>query len=169
MYRCKDCFHGVYLCKTCCIRAHTMNPLHFVEEWDSRRGFWMKTTLGTLGLVINLGHGGDQCEITTDGYRRMTIVSARGIQEVKMRFCRHERTEECLQLIEAGFWPGSWKRPLTAMTLECMHEYQILSAQAQVSAMDYYMYLRRLTDNVCPDDVAVSGNPRTWRELSLTR
>ncbi|KAF7796946.1 hypothetical protein EIP86_008132 [Pleurotus ostreatoroseus] len=154
VYRCKHCFHGVHLCKTCCVRAHEMNPLHFVEEWDPRRGFWLKTTLGQLGLIINLGHGGDECEVTTDGWRRMTVISEHGIQEAKMRFCRHGRKEECLQLIEAGLWPGSWLQPRTAMTLECMHEYQMLSGQAQVSAMDYFTYLRRLTDNVCPQDVA---------------
>lgn len=134
-----------------------MNPLHFIEQWDPRRGFWLKTTLVKLGLVINLGHGGEKCGILTANPRNMTIINEHGIQKVKMRYCHCKRGgEESMELIEAGLWPGSWVRPDTAITLECMHEFQLLSAQSQVNAMDYYTYLRRLTDNTCADEVPVS-------------
>lgn len=157
VYRCRHCFHGVHMCGACCVRAHKMNPLHFIEQWDPRRGFWLKTTLEKLGLIIDLGHAGERCPTSWDKPKNMTIISEHGIQKVKLRFCGcHRDSEQCLDLIEAGLWPGSWVRADTAITLECMHEYQLLSAQAQVNAMDYYSYLRRLTDNTCSDEVPVS-------------
>ncbi|KAJ3552341.1 hypothetical protein NM688_g4199 [Phlebia brevispora] len=159
IYRCTQCLHGLHLCAKCCVKAHMHNPLHVVEEWDDRRRFWLKVSLMRLGLVINLGHDGEKCACVTLKPRTITVIHENGVHEVALRFCdcqekQGEATPEPIQLLEAGFWPGSWKRPRTVITLGLLHQFQILSAQARTNAYDFYNYLARLTDNISPDDVA---------------
>lgn len=87
----------------------------------------------------------------------MTIVHDRGIVALPVHYCRcTEGSIEPLQLIAAGFWPATWKKPRTAMTLGVMDTYHMIARQAQVSVDDYMRHLARLTDNVLPTDVAVS-------------
>ncbi|OCH87660.1 hypothetical protein OBBRIDRAFT_805890 [Obba rivulosa] len=76
---------------------------------------------------------------------RMTIVHSNGIDEVEVRFygCLDdelEGTPHAQQLIAHGMWPGSWKKPVTVFTIE-------------MTAQDFYRYLRHLTDNIMPDNV----------------
>ena len=63
---------------------------------------------------------------------------------------------EATQLLQMGLYPASWKRPRTAFTLHVLRSYHLLSLQSQISALDYFTYLKRTTDNVAPDSVPVS-------------
>ncbi len=162
VYRCFDCYDPAQECKTCAVTFHRRSPFHRMEEWDPRRGFWQRRSLGELGLVINLGHlHGQSCPLNRKP-RPMTIVHAQGVHPYAVRFCYCTdketgcTTPEPVQLIKFGLWPGSWDIPQTAYTLSMMREHHVLSLQSQISSHDYFTYLRRLTDNVCPDTVTVS-------------
>ncbi|EJF55967.1 hypothetical protein DICSQDRAFT_150671 [Dichomitus squalens LYAD-421 SS1] len=96
----------------------------------------------------------------------MTIVHDHGIHEYPVRFCpcldpeTDEPVPEPIQLIHFGLWPGTWKRPESAYTISGLRDHQLLGLQAQMSTHDYFEYLRRTTDMVCPEDV-----PDRYREL----
>ncbi|KAF7368021.1 hypothetical protein MSAN_00867900 [Mycena sanguinolenta] len=55
IHRCKDCFTDALFCQPCLVECHRDNPLHRVEIWTD--GCFERTTLKSLGLRIQLGHG----------------------------------------------------------------------------------------------------------------
>ena len=135
VYRCRECLHGLHLCKKCCLERHKFNPLHVMEEWDDERGFWLKVHLVDLGMVINLGHEGEKCPCSGKRGTPMVMIHENGIQSIEIRYCKCALgSDHCLQLIENGFWPATWERTSTVMTIKVMHQYQLLSAQSQVQS-----------------------------------
>ena len=167
MYRCTQCYHSPIVCKACAVATHSpMNPLHIIAEWVDRRGFWLKVTLGELGLIIDLGHNGTKCPLAFSNPHKVTIIHEHGIHDANIRYCEclgigSEGCSKPMQLLRANFWPCSWDLPQCAITLPTMMEFQLLSVQGVMSAWDYYAYLRRLSDFVMAEDVPVSGS-RQW-------
>ncbi|KAJ3522971.1 hypothetical protein NM688_g8797 [Phlebia brevispora] len=159
LYRCTQCFSPPVLCRRHIVEDHLHNPLHVVEEWYSERKFWKRVPLSDLGLVVNLGHGGDACRHCLWEPRTMTIVHDHGVHTVKMRFCGcwrddGQRVPEPIQLVEAGFWPTSMDRPMSAIAIQTLRSFALLSPGANTTAQDFCKYLRRLTDNTCADQVS---------------
>ena len=137
------------------------NPFHRIEVWETAAGFWERMSLGCLdNFVLNLGHGGERCY--TDDVRRFTIVHEHGMSEMKVRFCKcpeegqMDPVPEPVQLLRFGLFPGSWKKPRTAFTINGLRDYHLLSLQCQITGIDFATYLQRSTDNVEPDTVTVS-------------
>ena len=163
VYRCFDCYHAPVVCKECVVLAHTANPFHRVEEWQPTLGFWQRRSLYDLGLVIWLGHGGNRC-YSSPGPRKITVVHEHGIYTADIAFCNCQLGDdslpvpEPLQLIEFGLFPGSWLYPQTAYTINGLRNYHLLSVQSPVTALDFITYLRRLTDNVQPDESKVTSH-----------
>ncbi|KAI1785018.1 hypothetical protein LXA43DRAFT_976457 [Ganoderma leucocontextum] len=99
----------------------------------------------------------------------MTIVHDHGIIEMKVRFC------DCIaeggrfpipvpmQLLRFGLFPGTWKEPRTAFTINGLRDYHLLSVQCQITGIDFTTYLQRCTDNVLSKDVT-----ERHRELNET-
>ncbi len=171
VYRCFDCHDPAYECQGCALTFHRRNPFHRMEEWDPRRGFWERRSLGELGYVINLGHPhGHGCPLNRKP-RPMTIVHGHGVHPYAVRFCyctdkaTGSCTPEPVQLIKYGLWPGSWDTPHSAFTISMMRDHHLLSLQAQISSHDFYAYLRRLTDNVCPENVTVSATSQSYESF----
>lgn len=157
LYRCEDCLGGALKCRDCLLSSHVERPLDRITAWDQDARAWLPTTFSSLGFELHLGHAGNKCPNTRTPARPMTIVHDRGIVALPVHYCRcTEGSTEPLQLIAAGFWPATWKKPRTAMTLGVMDTYHMIARQAQVSVDDYVRHLARLTDNVLPTDVAVS-------------
>ncbi|KAI0691552.1 hypothetical protein C8Q76DRAFT_771966 [Earliella scabrosa] len=154
------------LCHSCLLITHRLNPFHRLLVWDQQRALWQRVTTSDIGLVLYGGHGGRRCPRISREPREMVIVHERGVMKIRMSFCessdqlRELLMPEPVQLIQMGLYPASWKRPRTAFTLKVMRAYHLLSLQAQTSALDFYNYLRRTTDNVDPDSV-----PDRYREL----
>ncbi|EMD36363.1 hypothetical protein CERSUDRAFT_52053 [Gelatoporia subvermispora B] len=128
-YRCTDCVLPPLLCSGCTVQGHKHNPFHRQEKWDVGKACWIRQTLGELGLVINLWHRGDRCLAALPDARRVTVV------------------HNALQLIAHGLWPGTWEKPATVFTVEVLKDFHLMSLQAQITAQDFYQYLRRRTDN----------------------
>lgn len=157
LYRCDDCVGGGLRCRDCLVTSHAERPLDRINAWDVHARAWVPATFADLGFELNLGHAGEKCPNTRHSLRMTTIVHDRGIVKIPILYCLcAEAAKEPLQLIAAGFWPATWSRPRTAMTLGVMDTYHMLARQAQVSVDDYVRHLSRLTDNVLPTDVAVS-------------
>ncbi|KAI1796329.1 hypothetical protein LXA43DRAFT_969822 [Ganoderma leucocontextum] len=92
----------------------------------------------------------------------MTIVYEHGIIEMKIRFYKF-RIPEPMQLLRFGLFPGTWKEPRTAFTINGLRDYHLLSVQCQITGIDFATYLQRCTDNVLSKDVT-----ERHRELNET-
>ncbi|PIL28222.1 hypothetical protein GSI_09634 [Ganoderma sinense ZZ0214-1] len=158
-YRCFDCFHPPTVCEDCIIRDHIHNPFHRIEVWDPALRFWQRRSLGTLKkFVLNLGHGGNPCPVTTKDPRPMTLIHGQGIAHMKVLFCAcpeagtKAAVPDMSQLLRFGLFPGSWDVPRSAFSINGLRDYHLLSLQCQITALDYMRFLQRSTDNVVPDD-----------------
>ncbi|KAI0362994.1 hypothetical protein BV20DRAFT_959208 [Pilatotrama ljubarskyi] len=155
VYRCDDCVFSRPQCRECLLKAHAGHPYDRICVWDEGSRTWSRCTMAQLGYVLHLGHGGAPCPYARFQPRSMIIMHDRGIVRMSVRFCHcSPSTSPSTQLIHAGLWPATWKRPRTAMTLGVMETYRMLSRQAQVSVDDYVRHLERLTDDVLPVKVA---------------
>ena len=158
VYRCCDCFQPSIQCKRCILNEHIKMPFHFVCEWKRDERFWSRKALTSLGVVINLGHGGSPCPSHTRPPRAFTIVSQHGIHHLSVQFCEckgEKSVPESIQLVRAGLWPSTWDRPATAFTVPTLKDFDHLAHQCHVNAYDFYWYLRRKTDNIARKDVVV--------------
>lgn len=59
LIRCLDCFGHPMFCGTCTLNSHKRLPFHKIEAWNGK--CFLPSTLHALGLVIHLGHGGNEC------------------------------------------------------------------------------------------------------------
>ncbi|KAI0730475.1 hypothetical protein C8Q76DRAFT_613044 [Earliella scabrosa] len=177
VYRCFDCYNAHPMCAACIMEDHVANPFHRIEVWDPTLAFWARMSLGDLeAFAINLGHQGEPCS-TQPNVRTMTIVHEHGIVGMKVRFCACPAPGELfavpepLQLLRFGLFPGSWKRPETAYTVNGLRDYHLLSLQCQITGIDYATYLRRSTDNVIPSDTTDRHRElnNTMREFMFLR
>lgn len=165
-FKCQDCPLSRTQCRTCTLQGHCSRPFDRIRQWDDVDECWKKVTLTDLGHIIWLGHEMQPCKvIPTQGngrpflpsLRSMAIVHEHGVMECKVAFCRceHQR-HETEQLILAGLWPATWDKPKTATTLAALDAFHGLSLQAHVNLHDYVEYLKRCTDAVRTETVAVS-------------
>lgn len=119
--------------------------------------FWKRLSLSELGMVINFGHSGTKCIWAPHEPRSITLMHEYGIHTVKFRFCKCEGADRsAMQLLRAGFWPATWKRPVTAFSIETLREFSLLSTHCHATAMDFCAYLRRRADALDTEDKAVS-------------
>ncbi|KAI0713022.1 hypothetical protein C8T65DRAFT_695089 [Cerioporus squamosus] len=180
LFRCFDCYHAQVVCRPCIVLEHVQNPFHRVEACNSSLRFWERQSLGSLGdFVINLGHGGEPCSRQWNE-RQMTITHEHGIVPMKVRFCAcptgddRKPVPDSIQLLRFGLFPGTWTEPRSAYTITGLRDYDLLSAQCQISTWDFSAYLRRSTDNVAPDSVKdrhreLSNTMREFMFLRATR
>lgn len=173
VYRCITCVHGHPACAECIVELHASNPLHVIQKWSNTSRFWAWTSLYELGYVLYLGHHSARCVLASRDPRPMVVVHADGVDHFRVQFCACPVPEydgihqpNSLQLIRAGFWPGSWHTPMTLYTLDILDKFSILSHQAHCNAKDFFDFLKRLTDNVVPHEVPVRA-PSSWIELAL--
>ncbi|KAJ7670617.1 hypothetical protein DFH06DRAFT_1320544 [Mycena polygramma] len=83
---CASC-GGDMMCEECSRLAHASNPLHFVQAWCDDMPFWRQMRLRDLGLVFQLGHGGEECPAPQEGQRLVVIMDISGVQTVVYRYC----------------------------------------------------------------------------------
>jgi len=121
LYRCQECFNSRMFCGSCVVSAHTHGAFHHIRKWVGTH--FICTSLKELGLVITLGHSGDQCpnlSNTTHG-RPTTVVHTNGMHETVIRYCHClEAPLEPFQLIEAGLFPSTLDQPATTFTFEVL-------------------------------------------------
>jgi hypothetical protein len=59
IYRCTDCIGDRLSCLECCCKLHHLAPYHRIKKWNGT--YFEGSDLVYLGLVIQLGHGGQSC------------------------------------------------------------------------------------------------------------
>ena len=57
----------------------------------------------------------------------------------------------------------TWKKPMSAFTIDVMRNFRLLSVQAHTNVHDFMQCIRRLTDEIFPDDVAVRLTARSLK------
>ncbi|KAA1479376.1 hypothetical protein DENSPDRAFT_756233, partial [Dentipellis sp. KUC8613] len=152
-------------CGTCIAVSHQPNPLHVVEKWTG--SFYEKVTLADIGLVINLGHEGAICPSKwVKEPSKLVCVHISGIQEIRIRYCecfRRElldKSENHLQLVQAGLWPATVAQPSTVLTFAVLRSFHKLTVTSKITAYDFAAFLQRMTNNAAQKRV-----PERYKEL----
>ena len=168
---CHDCIGYGSFCKACAITSHALNPCHRISLWSG--SCFQKSDLGTLGLVIRLGHGGLKCpkaaELESTSFLepdlaekerccRFTVVHTTGVFERLVSECKCEAPRFSLhdQLLQYGIAPITFKRPQTGFTFQVLDDHQLCFLETKISASGYFQVLRRRINNAFPERVPVS-------------
>ena len=112
-------------------------------------GFFRRVSLEGLGLVVNLGHGGDSCPIFTNT-EKMLVVDLSGHHAVHVRPCKCSKSgflENYRQLLRVGWYPASFLRPKTVFTFDLLDTYHKISLQGKLNLYDFYNAIMQKTDN----------------------
>jgi hypothetical protein len=120
--------------------------------------FYDDTTLQSLGLVLQLGHGGFSCP-NPGLIQRLTIVDISGIHEISLRYCEcHQATggsRPHVQLLRARLFPSTVIFPRKAFTFDVLDTFHLMTLQGKISAYDFYTTLSHKSDNTGLHDIKV--------------
>ncbi|KIY61177.1 hypothetical protein CYLTODRAFT_316150, partial [Cylindrobasidium torrendii FP15055 ss-10] len=148
LYRCcdDDCFLLGLVCRDCCIDAHKLAPLHWIEKWNGT--FFEQIDLKALGLSVQLNHmQGSSCPFPQRA-EKFTVLHTNGIHHVAVSFCGcHGAPDRPTQLIRCSWYPSTPFRPRTAVTLSLLRLFLTGNSFGKVPAYDLYHTLRILTEN----------------------
>ncbi|TFK59425.1 hypothetical protein BDN72DRAFT_780779 [Pluteus cervinus] len=150
LHRCRDCFLAPALCLTCLVNAHLHSPFHRVQTWTGK--FFVNDNLATLGLVVNLGHGGLRCPKSSEGdVRQMVIVHTNGMHLLRFSFCICLYAQsDFVQLVESQLFPATVDRPDTALTFNFLENLHIHTLCSKTSIHNHHKALTHLTDPIDP-------------------
>ncbi|KAJ6462537.1 hypothetical protein C8R45DRAFT_1064445 [Mycena sanguinolenta] len=155
LFKCYEC--GEFLqCKQCCLLHHQRTPLHVIQEWTG--DFWVSSTLADLGLVYQLGHGGFPCFAPDVAIRKLTIIEAPIIHEIRISYCKCSHSDDAdnvQQLLRNGWYPATVTDPGTCATFRSLESYRLYNVVGNMNVRDFITSLERITD-----PTAASG--MTW-------
>ncbi|TDL22048.1 hypothetical protein BD410DRAFT_815199 [Rickenella mellea] len=155
-FRCVDCLCSSMYCEGCLRERHKGLPLHRIQRWTGT--FFEKTTLYSIGLRVQLGHGGDTCTKPQRG-RALTVIDTSGIHNVHVDYCECGHSSGStlyrVQLLRMRWFPATLLQPQTVMTFDALDMFHILTHQSKITFYDFYQTLVRKTDGsgvqVVPD------------------
>lgn len=157
---CQNCPSFAPSCNECFINKHQNSPLCWAQVWNTDQGFFVRHDISRLreeGYWIHLGHHGERCPNPVGGEKEtFTIIHTNGIHQTRVKFCHcHGPPNKIAQLMENEYFPSSTKDPRQAFTWALLNDYQVHSLEAKKGAYDYFMAIRRLTDEDFAADVSV--------------
>jgi CxC2 like cysteine cluster associated with KDZ transposases len=90
---------------------------------------------------------------------KLTIVSSTGIFTRWIRWCHCAKSaDQYVQLLlRAKLFPASFKNPKTAFTFEVLDHFRLDALECHTAAMNFMSKIGRITDEVFPSRVPVSG------------
>ncbi|KAJ6503118.1 hypothetical protein DFH09DRAFT_1252002 [Mycena vulgaris] len=142
--KCYEC--GDYLqCESCCVIHHARMPLH---EWNGN--YWVPCTLTSLGLVYQLGHGGFLCPFPDDTVRKMVVIEAPMIHQLRVCYCKCEKSDEAdnlEQLMRNSWYPATLTDPGTCATFRSLEAYRLYNVVGNLNVRDFITALERATDS----------------------
>ncbi|KAK7035593.1 hypothetical protein R3P38DRAFT_3183388 [Favolaschia claudopus] len=174
--KCNDCLQYRPSCKSCFIRQHRTNPLHWAEVWDEEKGFLVRNDIAMiLNQSITLGHYGDECAVGPEKGTLFTIVHTNGIHATRVMFCQHDAgVDKVAILLKAQLFPCTFNDPKSAVSFECLRTFLMISMEGALAAYDYVGSLARLTDNAFTETVPDLYENfirivRVWAVLALVK
>jgi hypothetical protein len=133
-----------------CIPTSTFSTTNFLmhrQVWNGT--FFDKTTLQSLGLRVQLGHGGSSCPSPQVAHSNFMVIDMTGIHLVSVDFCDcrqdgvdHRRT----QLLRAAWFPATFDQPRTVFTFDVLETFHELTLQGKTTLYDFYYMILRKTD-----------------------
>ncbi|KAL0958884.1 hypothetical protein HGRIS_014200 [Hohenbuehelia grisea] len=147
LFRCRECFGGILECKRCCLRHHSLLPIHRIQMWNGTH--FEDVSLREMGLRIQLGHMYDDCVNPAPAGKHFTVLHTTGLHRVSVDYCNCERAvPRRVQLLRAGWFPATVHFPATCTTIELLRHYHCLTLTAKLSVHEFYLTMERLTDNL---------------------
>jgi CxC2 like cysteine cluster associated with KDZ transposases len=154
---------------------HKLEPYHTIQQWNGN--CFVQSTLHDLGLVLDLGHGGDccpayknspdlvgsdfsfsytECSKGSMAEDDICVVHTSGVFCSRVRYCGCiDPPEHHIQLLRLKLFPASFVRPNTAFTFALLDHFEIDAMECKTSAMNFFAKLKRLTSNAFPHEVPV--------------
>lgn len=139
----------------CFMESHQDSPTHWAEVWNKAGGYFVRHDISALpgGYALQLGHGGRACPCPSP-LRSFTIVDTNGVHSSKVKFCQCiGGTNHVTQLMRAKLFPATFLDPKMAFTFSLLHSFCIHHLESAVTAYNYCLGLRHLTDSIFYDDV----------------
>lgn len=104
------------------------------------------------------------------GTRPVVLVDVNGIHELPVAFCRCPNAPtEGRQLLRAGYYPATTKRPAVAFSFNLMDDFLLTNRECKTAARNYYTKLRRLTNAAFPHMAPVcSASPVQFIEFNAS-
>lgn len=127
------------------------------QKWNG--SYFENTSLGDLGLIYQLGHGGLSCEFPDETIRNMVVIALNGVHKVKYRYCSctaTHRPTNLQQLMRVRWYPATTTDPRTCATFETLDLFRDLNVAGNVNVNDFVTVLERKTDATGMDSVPVS-------------
>lgn len=114
----------------------------------------------SLGLQIQLGHGGEACEVPITTFNNdFVIIAKNGIHEVALSYCGCTKAvSKISQLLRHRLFPSTVGDPKTAATFDVLEYFQLLSFGSKVSGFEFYRTLARTMNNTGIDQLPVRYN-----------
>jgi CxC2 like cysteine cluster associated with KDZ transposases len=117
------------------------------QVWNGT--FFDKTMLQTLGLCVQLGHGGGSCSSPQAAHSSFMVINTTGIHSVLVDFCdcrqdgvNHRRT----QLLCVAWFSMTFDRPRTVFMFDVLETFHELTLQCKTTLYDFYYMILRKTD-----------------------
>jgi hypothetical protein len=117
--------------------------------WDGH--FFTVVTLQSIGLRVQLGHGGAPCPLPSQSSESFCIIDTSGFHSVSVDLCGcrvNGVVSTPTQLLRARWFPATFNRPQTAFTFECLDMFHELTLQGKTTLYDYYHTILHKTDNL---------------------
>jgi hypothetical protein len=116
--------------------------------------------MGSLGLVIFLGHNMQHCPNAHHGSkgRPFVVAHTNGIHNINIDFCRCNNAtddSDAFQLTAACLFPATVDKPETVFTFAMLKDFHAHTLASKISAYDHFIALKKLTNNAFPDRAPV--------------
>ncbi|PPR02922.1 hypothetical protein CVT26_009777 [Gymnopilus dilepis] len=144
-YRCQECFFPHLICQSCCVRRHRMLPFHIIQRWTGST--FVKCSLKSLGLRIQLNHLGLKCANPEPCHSKFTVLHTNGIHEVAFDYCNCRPLSKFRQLLRRGLYPSSQENPRSCATFTLLEQLHMVNLTTKCSTYDFYRALEKLTNN----------------------
>jgi hypothetical protein len=167
IFKCTDC-RGPRFCRKCLLHHHRFSETHQVQVSGQllftiqiilkqaqvyRDEFFHKTSLASLGLVVQLNHRNGQCPHNESPTTLFMVYDTNGCHQVQVRYCTcsrsktnsgHNRVE---QLFAQRWFPATWQRPWTVFTFNLLQMFHLLNLQSKCNMYDFYHTILCRQDN----------------------
>lgn len=126
---------------------------HGLQRWTGKS--FERYSLYDAGLTMQLGHDGGDCR-RPHSLVTVTIVDLLCIHRVRVAFCDCGHTHHFVQMLRAGWWPASLKRPRTGFTIRTLEFFQALSLLSKTNGYDFWKTIVHMTDGAGVEKLPVS-------------
>ncbi|KDR81126.1 hypothetical protein GALMADRAFT_61075 [Galerina marginata CBS 339.88] len=147
--------------------------MYSIQRWTGSH--FIKTTLKTLGLKVQLNHGSLFCPNPVPCHASLLVLHTNGIHEVDIRYCGCDRAiPQHLQLLRRRLYPASQITVKTCASFELLEHLHMLALTTKASTYDFYRALEKSTNNTgmnVPKSRyrALSRMNLQWRHLQMLK